>query len=117
MVTRGPDFEATITFLTTEEGGRSTPVYSGYRPNQHLGLSNILSDAVHYYDTDEAIYPGQTVKAQLTLFYPFPYHGALSEGLQFTVQEGSRIVGRGMITKICNPQFQSRPGDPRPAES
>ncbi|CAH2715911.1 hypothetical protein BACCIP111895_03095 [Neobacillus rhizosphaerae] len=26
------DIEAKITFHTTEEGGRTTPVFSGYRP-------------------------------------------------------------------------------------
>ena len=27
-----PDIEAVITFLRTEDGGKTRPVYSGYRP-------------------------------------------------------------------------------------
>ena len=30
------DIEAVITFLTFEEGGRKTPVFSGYRPQFFL---------------------------------------------------------------------------------
>ena len=100
-----PDIEAGIRFLTTEEGGRQTPVRSGYRPNHDFGVEGQLNDAVHQYIDKQWVAPGETVIAHLSFMAPEHHDifgGQLYEGFEFTVQEGARIVGRGRITKVLN---------------
>ena len=99
-----PDIEAEIRFLTTDEGGRQTGVTSGYRPHHDFGLEGTQVDAAHVYDNNEWVHPGETVIAGLA-FPPITQEhlvGRLQEGLEFTVQEGARIVGRGRVTQILN---------------
>ncbi len=98
------DIEAEIRFLTTEEGGRQSPVKSGYRPHHDFGLEVTQVDAAHIYADDEWVAPGDSVIAGL-IFPPISrryLEGQLRQGLEFTVQEGARIVGRGRITEVLN---------------
>jgi translation elongation factor EF-Tu-like GTPase len=55
--------EAEITFLRADEGGRSLPVWSGYRSQFYYDGSNW--DAVQEYATNDGVQPGETVKAFL----------------------------------------------------
>src|SRR5262245_49081994 len=98
-----PDFEAHIRFLTAREGGRREPIHSGYRPNHDLGLP-WLSDARHEFIGREWVAPGEAVTARLFLLSPELAVGRLFVGMEFTVQEGPRVVGRGRITRVLNPQ-------------
>jgi elongation factor Tu len=102
---RPPDIEAEIQFLTTEEGGRQTPVKSGYRPHHDFGVDETQFDAAHEYVDREWVSPGETVVAMLTFPGPACHDylaGRLHEGFEFTVQEGARVVARGRITKVLN---------------
>ena len=103
---RPPDIEAEITFLSTEQGGRQAPVTSGYRPNHDFALNGILNDALHEYLDCELVSPGQTARAQMWFLVPQYHEGRLYPGFRFTVQEGSRIVGYGTVTRIINPALQ-----------
>ena len=103
---RPPDIEAEISFLPTEQGGRRSPAQSGYRPNHNFGLPGTLNDAAHEYIGCECAAPGQIVKAHMWFLVPEYQRGRLYQGLSFTVQEGSRIVGNGVITKVLNPVLQ-----------
>ena len=99
---RTPDIEAEIRFLTAQEGGRSTPCLSGYRPNHDFGLNGMLNDATHQYIGKESVAPGETALAHIWFLVPDYQLGMLYEGFKFTVQEGNRIVGYGFITKVLN---------------
>ncbi|NNF58748.1 MAG: elongation factor Tu [Rhodothermaceae bacterium] len=88
--------------VPTEEGGRRSPAFSGYRPSHDFGRSDGLNDAQHEYPDDDLLHPGETGRALLRLLAPDLQHGRLFEGMTFTVQEGSRIVGYGMVTRIHN---------------
>lgn len=93
------DIEAEIYFLTTEEGGRKTPAYSGYRPQFYYDGHDW--DAIQDYDVTE-VYPGQTVIARLTFLSP-PFHlEKLYVGKGFLVREGQKTVAKGKITKILD---------------
>lgn len=96
-----PHIEAEVTALATEDGGRKSPMLSGYRPNHDFGLEGMLNDATHQYEKGQ-LAPGETGKALLTLHVPEYQRGRLHEGMEFTVQEGSRIVGRGKIVKVLD---------------
>lgn len=105
---RPPDIEAEISFVLTEQGGRKLPAFSGYRPNHNFGIPGTLNDAVHEYINSEAVAPGQTVKANMWFLTPEFQHGRLYKGFTFTVQEGSRIVGKGVVTNVINPLLRHR---------
>eukprot|EP01136_Pigoraptor_vietnamica_P017289 Opistho-1_new@62246 len=89
---RGPDIEAEITFLATEQGGRSSPVYSGYRPSHDFGVTGMLNDGHHEYIGQESVPPGCTGLASIWLLAPELQNSRLYPGFAFTVQEGARIV-------------------------
>ena len=102
LPSRPPDVQAEITLLPTEEGGRRTPAFSGYRPSHDLGVAGMTNDAVHEYVGCASLPPGATATANMWLSRPEFQEGRLHPGLTFTVQEGGRIVGRGVITKVIN---------------
>ena len=102
ITVRPPDIEARISFLATSEGGRIGPAKSGYRPSHNFGLQGILNDAAHEYIGQEWVGPGETALANLWLLVPESQTGRFHEGFRFSVQEGSRIVGHGVITKVLN---------------
>ena len=101
-ITRPPDIEAEITLLPTIEGGRHTVALSGYRPTHDFDLSGMLNDAVHEYIGCDSIAPEASAKANMWFLAPDHQVERLYPGFKFTVQEGSRIVGYGVITKVFN---------------
>ncbi len=101
------DLVSEIRFLPTGEGGRRSPVSSGYRPNHNFEHpEGSLNDAAHFYPGTEEVAPGQAVIAKMALAAPEQNIGRLYVGMPFTVQEGNRVVGRGVIKEICNPKLQ-----------
>ncbi len=93
------DVEAKIIFLTPEEGGRTNPVFSGYRPQFYYDGHDW--DAVHnYVGVVEPVYPGQTVIAYLSFLSPQHHLGKLHPGKEFLIREGQKVVARGKVTKI-----------------
>ncbi len=113
MIPQAYDIEAEITFLTPEEGGRKTPVFSGYRPQFYYDGHDW--DAIHDYGDVAQVAPGQTVTALLVFLSPAYHLGRLYPGKQFQIREGQRIVGHGRVTKILNlPQSAQRANEERP---
>ncbi len=98
---RSKDVEVEITFLTTEEGGRKGPAFSGYRPQFYYDGHDW--DAVHTYIGEvEPVYPGQTVLAYLSFLSPQYHVGKLYSGKEFLLREDQRVIGRGRVTKIID---------------
>jgi|SRR5437667_11873967 len=95
-----PDVEAEIRFLTPEEGGRRTPVRSGYRPQFYYDGHDW--DAHQEYLDAEWVQPGETARTLLWFLSPEAHLGRVHVGMEFEVREGARVVGRGRITKILN---------------
>jgi elongation factor Tu len=95
---RPPDVEAEITFVPTEQGGRKSAVYSGYRPQ--FCYEGQDWDAFHEYPDVEAVLPGQTVRALLLFLSPAAHIGRIHPGMAFEVREGNRVVARGRITRL-----------------
>jgi len=106
ITVRPPDIEAQISFLPTEHGGRQSAARSGYRPTHNFGLS-WLSDAAHEYIDRESAAPGETVHANMWFLAPEYQEHRLHPGFTFTVQEGSRIVGHGVVTRVVNTVLSS----------
>jgi len=103
---REPDIEAEISAVPTDQGGRRHPLFSGYRPNHDFRIEGELNDAMHEYPDNGCIEPGCTGRAFLWLLSPERQSKRLHEGFEFTVKEGSRIVGHGRITRVLNHDFK-----------
>ena len=94
------DIEVELTFLSTEEDGRKGHAFSGYRSQFYYDGHDW--DAIHNYLNVEAVYPGQTVTAQLSFLSPQCHVGKLYPGKEFLIREGQRVVGKGRVTKILD---------------
>lgn len=92
------NIEAEIYFLTPKEGGRSTPAFTGYRPQFYYNGKDW--DASHIYPDVEVVNPGETVRAYLGFLSPHEHVGKVHVGMEFLIREGARTVGKGVITKI-----------------
>jgi translation elongation factor EF-Tu-like GTPase len=98
VTTYRPDIEAQITFLATEQGGRKSGAFSGYRPQ--FAYDGMDWDAVHTYPDNEVVYPGQTVRVILSFLSPEQHVGKLWPGKTFQCREGQKVVANGVVLKI-----------------
>ena len=89
-------FRARLRLLPGDEGGRRTPVRSGYRPQFHLRTTDV-SGAIDLGGADPA-QPGETVEAEVELGRAV----ALERGLGFAVREGGRTVGAGTVLALLD---------------
>jgi elongation factor Tu len=95
-----PDIEAEITFASTEQGGRKTPAFSGYRPQFYYDGHDW--DADQEYPDVESAAPGQTVRVWLRFLSPDMQVGRVHPGMEFQIREGARVVAHGRVTKILH---------------
>lgn len=109
-----PDIEAEIHFLTTEEGGRKTPAFSGYRPQFFYDGNHW--DAQQDYPEVPEVYSGQTVTTHLTFASPHYQLGKIHPGKEFLVCEGAKVVARGKVTKILNLENSAKEAEAREAK-
>ena len=86
---------ADVAFLTTEEGGRATPLSSGYRGQFYYDDHDW--DAQWVFASDPVM-PGEAVEVLLWFLSPRHHADHLSIGKEFLVREGNRTIGSGRIT-------------------
>ncbi|MFF8845325.1 elongation factor Tu [Streptomyces sp. NPDC015127] len=87
-------FTAQVYVLSAREGGRSTPVTTGYRPQFYIRTADVVGD-IDLGGTGVAR-PGDTVTMTVELGRDVP----LEPGLGFAVREGGRTVGAGTVTAV-----------------
>lgn len=92
------DIEVEITFLSAENGGRSRPMYSGYRPQFHY--DGYDWDAVQAYIGQDQVAPGETVRAYLSFLSPEMHVGRIRPCMPFLIREGQRVVGYGAVIDV-----------------
>ena len=87
-------FSARVYVLSAREGGRTTPVSSGYRPQFYIRTADVVGNV----DLGEVAVarPGQTVTMTVELGREVP----LEPGLGFAIREGGRTVGAGSVTAV-----------------
>src|SRR5690242_8132220 len=90
--------EPEIALLRPEEGGRSTPVRSGYRSPFHYDGRDCLS--LYDFGTDDWMEMGQTVHTRIWFMMPDHHLPKLYSGKEFFLREGERVVARGKITRV-----------------
>ncbi len=94
-ITPHTEFEAEVYVLSKEEGGRHTPFFSGYKPQFYMRTTDVTGE-VTLPDGTEMVMPGDTSTFKVKLVTPV----ALDEKMKFTVREGGRTVGAGVVTKV-----------------
>ncbi|TLS44040.1 elongation factor Tu [Streptomyces montanus] len=87
-------FSARVYVLSAREGGRTTPVSTGYRPQFYIRTADVVGDV----DLGERAVarPGDTVTMTVELGRDVP----LESGLGFAIREGGRTVGAGTVTSV-----------------
>jgi translation elongation factor EF-Tu-like GTPase len=97
-----PSFIAALTYLKTEEGGRETPAKSGYRPQVKFSFSEMQTSGQQVFLDKELVYPGETVRAEITVLTPEILKGKIKVGMTYEFREGAKIMGTGEILEILD---------------
>ena len=94
-VTPHHKFKASVYVLSKEEGGRHTPFFSNYRPQFYFRTTDVTG-VVELPAGTEMVMPGDNVEFDVELIHPI----ALEQGTKFSVREGGRTVGAGVVSEI-----------------
>lgn len=94
-ITPHTQFKAEVLLLKKEEGGRHTPIFTGYRPQVFIRTTDVTGD-IKLAEGTEMIMPGDNANVEVTLIKPV----AMEVGQRFAIREGGLTVGAGAITEI-----------------
>ena len=89
-------FTAEAYILTKEEGGRHTPFFTNYRPQFYFRTTDVTG-VVTLPEGTEMVMPGDNVSMDVELIAPI----AMDVGQRFTIREGGRTVGAGVVSEIA----------------
>ncbi len=88
-------FQGQVYVLTKDEGGRSTPFFSNYRPQFYFRTTDVTG-VITLPEGTEMCMPGDNVDMDVELIKPV----AMEEKLRFAIREGGHTVGSGVVSKI-----------------
>ena len=94
-ITPHTKFKASIYVLTKEEGGRHTPIFSGYRPQFYFRTTDVTGTLI-LPEGVEMIMPGDNVTITAELITPI----AMEPQLRFAIREGGHTVSAGVVSEI-----------------
>ena len=94
-ITPHTKFAAEVYVLTKEEGGRHTPFFTNYRPQFYFRTTDVTG-VVELPEGTEMVMPGDNVTMDVELIHPI----AIEDGTRFSIREGGRTVGSGVVTTI-----------------
>jgi elongation factor Tu len=89
------EFEAEVYVLSKDEGGRHTPFFANYRPQFYFRTTDVTGEVVLPEGT-EMVMPGDNVQLGVKLIAPI----AMEQGLRFSIREGGRTVGSGVVASV-----------------
>ena len=89
------EFQSEVYVLSKEEGGRHTPFFANYRPQFYFRTTDVTGEVVLPEGT-EMVMPGDNVQLGVKLIAPI----AMEQGLRFSIREGGRTVGSGVVASI-----------------
>ena len=88
-------FTAEVYVLSKEEGGRHTPFFANYRPQFYFRTTDVTG-VIELPEGVEMVMPGDNVNMTVELIHPI----AIEKGTKFSIREGGRTVGAGVISDI-----------------
>ena len=94
-VTPHHKFTAEVYVLSKEEGGRHTAFFANYRPQFYFRTTDVTG-VIELPEGVEMVMPGDNVKMTVDLIHPI----ALENGTKFSIREGGRTVGAGVVSSI-----------------
>ena len=94
-ITPHTNFKAEVYVLSKEEGGRHTPFFTNYRPQFYFRTTDVTG-ICHLPEGVEMVMPGDNVEMTVELISPI----AIEEGTKFSIREGGRTVGAGVVATI-----------------
>ncbi|SMB98927.1 elongation factor Tu domain protein [Hymenobacter roseosalivarius DSM 11622] len=100
------DFIASLTYLTTEQGRRQTPAFSGYRPQVKFEFAEMQTSGQQTFIDRKIVYLGDTVEAEIKIISVDYFAGQLKDEMKFDFREGSKIIGTGQIKHILNDKLR-----------
>lgn len=84
-----------IYVLKPDEGGRSKPFFTGYRPQCFIRTADCAVDITLPEDVQMGM-PGDNITVNMKLNYPLP----ILKGQRFALREGGKTVAAGVITEL-----------------
>ena len=94
-VTPHTTFKGSVYVLSKEEGGRHTPFFANYRPQFYFRTTDVTG-VITLPAGVEMVMPGDNVDMEVEFIAPV----ALEQGTKFSIREGGRTVGAGVVTEI-----------------
>ncbi|MFL2101142.1 elongation factor Tu [Desemzia sp. FAM 23991] len=94
-ITPHTKFTGEVYILSKEEGGRHTPFFGNYRPQFYFRTTDVTG-VIELPEGTEMVMPGDNVTINVELIAPI----ALDQGTKFTIREGGRTVGAGVVASI-----------------
>ena len=88
-------FEGEVYVLSKEEGGRHTPFFDNYRPQFYFHTTDVTG-SVKLPEGTEMVMPGDNVHIDVELIHPV----AIEQDTTFSIREGGRTVGSGIVAEI-----------------
>jgi elongation factor Tu len=94
-VTPHTKFRGEVYILSKDEGGRHTAFFSNYRPQFYFRTTDVTG-VIELPSGVEMVMPGDNVEMTVELIHPI----ALEQGTKFSIREGGRTVGAGVVAEI-----------------
>ena len=94
-ITPHTNFKSEVYVLSKEEGGRHTPFFDNYRPQFYFRTTDVTG-IVRLPEGVEMVMPGDNIEMTVELISPI----AIEEGTRFSIREGGRTVGSGVVSTI-----------------
>ena len=94
-ITPHTNFKAEVYVLSKEEGGRHTPFFTNYRPQFYFRTTDVTG-ICNLPEGVEMVMPGDNIEMTVELIAPV----AIEEGTKFSIREGGRTVGAGVVASI-----------------
>ncbi|MGO4937655.1 elongation factor Tu [Fundicoccus sp. Sow4_H7] len=94
-ITPHTKFTAEVYILSKEEGGRHTPFFSNYRPQFYFRTTDVTG-VIELPEGTEMVMPGDNIAMTVELIHPI----AIEDGTKFSIREGGRTVGAGVVSSI-----------------
>src|SRR5699024_8324944 len=88
-------FKSEVYVLSKEEGGRHTPFFQNYRPQFYFRTTDVTG-IIELPEGVEMVMPGDNIEMVIELISPI----AIENGTRFSIREGGRTVGSGVVTEI-----------------
>ncbi|ALX49397.1 elongation factor Tu [Lentibacillus amyloliquefaciens] len=94
-ITPHTNFKAEVYVLSKDEGGRHTPFFANYRPQFYFRTTDVTG-VITLPEGVEMVMPGDNIEMEVELISSI----AVEEGTRFSIREGGRTVGSGVVTTI-----------------